>query len=98
MSHVYCLDCDRRIVLHAHVLEGDQIVCSSCDAEFQVVSVSPVEIEWLYDDYEDDEEYDDDDDDEEEEEEEWAHLVAKQRRHANFLFATPRRRLDALYE
>ena len=89
MPHVYCLDCDSKIILHTQIQVGDQCICNDCDAEFQIVNVNPAEIEWLYDDYDygDDDDYDDDVDDEDEdgeEDEEWTHLVAKQHRHAGY--------------
>ena len=107
MPHVYCLDCDSKIVLHNQIQVGDECVCNECDAEFQIVNVSPVEIEWLYGNYDDD--YDDDDDDdayddeeedgeESEEGEEWAHLVAKQRRHAGHAEHGARRRTADLFD
>ena len=77
MPHVFCLDCDRKIILHSDVRVGDQVTCSSCDAEFQLISIDPLEIEWLYGDFDDD----DDDSSDDEEEDDWSHLVAKQRRH-----------------
>ena len=54
MPHVFCLDCDRKIMLHTDISVGDQVACSSCDSEFQIIGLSPIEIEWLYDDYDDD--------------------------------------------
>ena len=59
MALVYCLDCDRKLPLALHQRPGDLIICPACDAEFELVTVNPPEIEWLYD------EYDDDDDDDE---------------------------------
>ncbi|MCB0074583.1 MAG: hypothetical protein KDE20_24125 [Caldilineaceae bacterium] len=96
MPHVYCLDCDRKIILHTDVRVGDQVICSSCDAEFQIVNLTPVEIDWLFDGYEDDDDdYDDWDDDEEyedEEEEEWTHLISKQRRYQEYAPDNSRKR------
>ncbi|MEZ4609158.1 MAG: hypothetical protein R2838_02685 [Caldilineaceae bacterium] len=55
---------------------------------FRSVNLTPVEIDWLFDGYEDDDDdYDDWDDDEEyedEEEEEWTHLISKQRRYQEY--------------
>lgn len=103
MPHVYCLDCDRKIILHTDVRVGDQVTCSSCDAEFQIISLSPVEIDWLFDGYEDDdddyEDWDDEYEDEDDEEEEWMHLVAKQRRHQGQATDSSRKRFrDAFHE
>lgn len=94
MPHVYCLDCDSKIVLHSQIQVGDQCTCSDCDAEFQIVNVNPPEIEWLYDDYDEyDDDYDDlDEDEDDEEDQEWSHLVAKQHRHAGYADNGYRRR------
>ena len=93
MSTVFCLDCDRKLTLTQDNVVGDIIICDSCEAEFQIVSIEPPEIAWLYDDYED-EDWDDDNWDEDDErangrysdwddddEGEWSWMVAKQRRH-----------------
>lgn len=105
MPHVYCLDCDRKIILHTDVRVGDQVICSNCDAEFQLVSISPVEIDWLFDDDydDDDDDYDDWDDDgyddEDDNEEEWSHLISKQRRFQEYAPSNSRKRFrDAHHE
>ena len=63
MRTAYCLDCDRSIKLGDRFRVGDTVDCTHCEAEFQLVSLEPPEIEWLYED-------EDDDWEEEEEEEE----------------------------
>lgn len=50
MKKVYCLDCDRAISIQNDAEFGDEIVCHSCEAEFELVSLNPPAIEWLYDD------------------------------------------------
>lgn len=69
MSDVLCLDCDHEIKLPSNAQEGDSIICENCDAEFEIVSLNPPKIEWMYDEYDDAEEWDDDDEYEYEEEE-----------------------------
>lgn len=63
MARVFCLDCDERITLNPGLKLGSRFTCPNCDAEMEVISVDPVEIDWAYDDsgY-DDEEYEDDED------------------------------------
>ena len=61
MSEVFCLDCDRKIKLPANAQEGDSITCTNCDAEFEIVSINPPKIEWMYDEYDDSDDWDDDD-------------------------------------
>ena len=65
MNAVYCLDCDRKLHINSKHDVGDAIKCPLCDSEFEIVSMQPPAIEWLYDDYDD---YDDEDEEEEEEE------------------------------
>ena len=59
MATVYCPDCDEKIVLNPHFKMGLRFTCSDCDAELEVISVDPVEIDWAYDDSWDDEDDDD---------------------------------------
>lgn len=84
MAMVLCLDCDRKIELNLNHKPGDQVECPSCGSEFEIVSMDPPEIEWLYDDY-DDEEWDDEDedwedDDWEDSDENWSWMIAKRQR------------------
>lgn len=65
MKSVYCLDCDHSIKLNPRLRVGDSIACPSCESEFQLISLNPPEIEWLYDDWQDEEDEIEDGDDEE---------------------------------
>jgi lysine biosynthesis protein LysW len=49
MARVYCPDCDGRIVLGAQAEVGIKLVCPHCDAELEVISVDPPEVDWAYD-------------------------------------------------
>jgi hypothetical protein len=95
MATVYCLDCDRKIVLNPMQKAGDRVLCTSCGSEFEIVSMDPPELEWLYEEYDDEERDEDDwneddwdeddwDEDDEEEweevEEDWAWMIAKRQR------------------
>jgi hypothetical protein len=63
MTHVYCPDCDGRIVINPHAVLGMKLTCPHCDAELEVIGTDPVEIDWVYDwEWDDDEEEDDDED------------------------------------
>lgn len=66
MKRVYCLDCDSAIQINASAKVGDEIVCENCEAEFELVSLNPPVIEWLYDDDEEWDEYNDDSEDDSE--------------------------------
>ena len=67
---VSCLDCDNRIQLDFQPVIGQIITCPSCDAELEVTSVNPIELDFYFEswDEDDDEDWDEDEDWEEEEE------------------------------
>jgi lysine biosynthesis protein LysW len=67
MAIAFCPDCEAPIRLGAQIKIGQRIVCSNCDVELEVIEVSPVELDWAYDEPEedwDDGEWDDEDDEE----------------------------------
>lgn len=103
MATVYCLDCDRKIVLNLAHKPGDSVSCTSCGAEFEIVSMDPPELEWLYEDYDD--AYDDDEpsdtwyednDDEDwvDSDEDWSWMLAKQQRLQTQTASSRRRRQE----
>lgn len=49
MARVYCPDCDGRIILGPDVRVGLTLVCLHCDAELEVISLDPPEVDWAYD-------------------------------------------------
>lgn len=59
---VKCLDCEVPIELSFQPVEGQIITCPDCEAELEVISVEPLELDFYYEDW------DDDDWDEDEEE------------------------------
>jgi len=54
---VLCPECDQKIVVNRPRM-GQRIICSSCEAELEVISVHPLELDWA--DFED-EDWDDED-------------------------------------
>jgi lysine biosynthesis protein LysW len=46
--------------------EGDLIFCDSCDAELEIVSLRPLELDWPLDEYDSDFDYDEHEYEEEE--------------------------------
>jgi len=73
MAVATCPDCGRKIAVDPQLQVGDEIICSHCDAELEVVSLDPVELDWLYlepadedEDWDDVEDWDDEDEDEDE--------------------------------
>lgn len=66
----YCPDCDGPIRLRGKVALGMRVTCPSCGTELEVVSLKPLELDWVYD-YED-EEFEEDYEEEEEESDEYS--------------------------
>ena len=57
MDDAYCPDCDGKIVLNPDVKLGQKLTCPHCEAELEVISLDPVELDWAYDwEWEDEEE------------------------------------------
>ena len=51
----FCVHCDHRIDLGPGAREGRRVTCPSCLAYLEVISLSPVELDWTYfDPYTDD--------------------------------------------
>lgn len=67
MPNVSCPMCGAKVSVPTNAKEGDIVYCDACDAELEVVSLKPLELDWPLDDYDEDEDYDyddyDDDDD-----------------------------------
>jgi hypothetical protein len=40
---------------------GQEVLCPHCDAELEVIETDPVELDWVYDEYDGDDDDDDDD-------------------------------------
>jgi DNA-directed RNA polymerase subunit RPC12/RpoP len=59
MSDSYCLECDTKIIIGKDPKEGQIITCPSCGSDLMIVGVSPIVLDWTYDDdeYIEDEEY-----------------------------------------
>ncbi|MDD3827779.1 MAG: lysine biosynthesis protein LysW [Anaerolineae bacterium] len=64
MDDAYCPDCDGKIVLPPDVKLSQKLTCPHCEAELEVISLDPVELDWAYD-----WEWDEEEEEEEEEEE-----------------------------
>jgi len=61
---VSCLDCDNSIQLEFQPVAGQIITCPSCDAELEVTSVNPIELDFYFEGW--DEDWDDDEEDSDE--------------------------------
>ena len=61
-ASAFCPDCDTEIAFNPHPKLGQRLVCPHCDADLEVLSVDPLELDWAYD-WEDDGWEDEDDPD-----------------------------------
>jgi alpha-aminoadipate carrier protein LysW len=59
-----CPDCGRKVVLRSQARVGDEVMCPHCEADLEVVSLDPLELDWAWLEPADDEDWDDDYDDE----------------------------------
>ena len=82
MAIAFCLDCEEPVRVLSPKL-GQRIICENCQAELEIIEVSPLEFDWPYDEpaegweeVDDDDEWSDDDDEweddwDDEDEDEW---------------------------
>ena len=54
MSTGYCPDCDESLDVGNHPKKGQMVTCENCGSYLEIVSTSPVELDWANDDYDDD--------------------------------------------
>jgi glutaredoxin len=73
MTIAFCPDCEEGIGFRVKPKLGQRIQCPHCDADLEVINVSPLELDWAYDepdmDWEDEEDWEEEDWEEEDEEE-----------------------------
>ena len=62
MIVVECPMCDEQISIPDDIEIGDFVDCEECDRQFEVVSVRPIELEWVDGDEEGYEQYERDED------------------------------------
>jgi lysine biosynthesis protein LysW len=60
MAAVLCPDCGQKIVIGPKPKKGQYVTCPHCNTELEIVSISPLELDWAPFDGEDDP-FDDDD-------------------------------------
>lgn len=71
MRAAKCPECGASVRVSSAADVGDEITCSSCGEELEVVDVEPLTLGYLGDYDESDDEGFDDEDDEEDEDEDW---------------------------
>lgn len=57
MSKGKCPMCNSDVSIPTNAKEGDLVFCDSCDAELEVVSLRPLELDWPLDEYDYDSDY-----------------------------------------
>lgn len=57
MSVGYCPDCDASIDVGNQPKKGQRVTCTGCNAYLEIVSLSPIELDWAYDSDDDDDDY-----------------------------------------
>jgi len=60
VARATCPDCEERILVQGPARIGQKVNCPNCDAELEVIAVDPVELDWVYDDYDGEEDEDED--------------------------------------
>lgn len=48
MSTAFCLDCDRLLDLGHNPKIEQRVTCPRCETKFEVVSLDPIELDWVY--------------------------------------------------
>jgi lysine biosynthesis protein LysW len=61
MKTAHCLSCDSKIEIGSKVKIGQFVYCEFCGADFEVIELNPIELDYAF--VEDDLDYDDEDDD-----------------------------------
>ncbi|KPK88755.1 MAG: hypothetical protein AMJ88_18480 [Anaerolineae bacterium SM23_ 63] len=49
MAKGYCPECDVTINLGKSPRKGQRIICFKCGSQLEVVGLSPIELDWAYD-------------------------------------------------
>ena len=60
MAKGKCPMCGGNVEISSTAKKGGLVYCDSCDAELEIVSLKPLELDWPMEEYEDD--YEDEDD------------------------------------
>lgn len=69
MAIAFCPDCEEGVALGPQPRIGQRVTCTHCRTELEVIDLSPLELDWAYEDS--DLDWDDEDEWEDEDEEEW---------------------------
>ena len=61
MKTTHCLSCDSKIEIGSKAKIGQFVYCEFCGADFEIIELNPIELDYAFVD-DDDLDYDDDDD------------------------------------
>ncbi|NLT72607.1 MAG: hypothetical protein GXX94_00225 [Chloroflexi bacterium] len=64
MPYAACPGCDQNIFLKPNYKLGDIVYCDNCEADLEIVSVNPLELDWPWEEDESEDEFDDESDEE----------------------------------
>jgi hypothetical protein len=53
MADGYCVNCENKIYLGKKTFISQRVVCGKCGADMEVIELSPIELDWVYGDFED---------------------------------------------
>jgi DNA-directed RNA polymerase subunit RPC12/RpoP len=53
---IECMDCGVRFPIKGRIALGQEIACPECGTWMEVVSLDPVQVDWIYDELEHDQE------------------------------------------
>jgi lysine biosynthesis protein LysW len=48
MAKGFCIECDTPIKLGNSPVKGTHVTCPKCGAYLKVISISPIELDWVY--------------------------------------------------
>jgi hypothetical protein len=75
MAIAFCPDCEEGVSLGPQPRIGQRVVCPHCRAELEVIDLSPLELDWAYDDsdldWDEEEEWDEEEWDDDEGKDDW---------------------------
>jgi lysine biosynthesis protein LysW len=52
MAQGFCPECESKLNLGREPKEGQRVTCASCGSYLMVVGLSPIELDWAFDDEE----------------------------------------------
>ena len=53
---IECIDCGCKSVIKGQIELGQELVCPECETWMQIVSLEPIEVDWIYEEPDDDQE------------------------------------------